>query len=102
MVAQVIPLPSKFVVATNLPIFKDNIQAAMPFYLIVKGAFEKMNMFIESDHSWVSEDLRFTKLYKAWQDGIQIFHVAEKIKCYITRIVSRFRTAIITADFEDP
>lgn len=51
MVAQVILMPLKFVVATNLSIFKDSIQVAISFHLIVKDAFEKMNMFIESDHS---------------------------------------------------
>lgn len=50
-VAQVISLPLKFVIATNLPIFKGNIQITLSFHLTVKGAFEKMTMFIESDHS---------------------------------------------------
>lgn len=51
MVAWVIPLSPKFVVAMNLPIFKDSIQITMSFCLAVKDAFEKMAMFIESDHS---------------------------------------------------
>lgn len=29
MIAKVIPLPAKFVVATNLPVFKDNIQISI-------------------------------------------------------------------------
>lgn len=51
MIAQVIPLPATFVVATHLPVFKDNIQITVYFHLAVKDAFEKMTVSFKSDQS---------------------------------------------------
>lgn len=55
MVAEVIPLPLKFVVTNNLPVSKDNIQITVFFHLAVKGAFGKITILRESDHSTLRE-----------------------------------------------
>lgn len=96
MMAQVIPLPPKFVVATN--------------YLFLKSIFRSQHPSIwhlKNDHVhrvWPLhlQIICFTKLYEGWWDGVQICSVAERIKLNLPRTEFRFHIMIINVDFENP